>query len=352
MIPKSHARFIRLNLITIAVTLMVILAGGIVRSTGSGMGCPDWPKCFDQYIPPTAVDQLPADYKVKYVAERVAKNEKFAKTLDKLGKKHLADQIRHDKSILLPEEFNPAKTWTEYLNRLAGAVTGFFMLALAIYSFAYRKIAKRIIVLSILNLVVVGFQGWLGSIVVSTNLLQWIVTVHMLLALVILAIQVYTYAYAQQLSKEKVVVISKMTWLKLLIVGAIAISILQIVLGTEVREAIDTISKNLLNQQRETWVGKVGDVFSYHRDLAILVAILNVSIYKIVMDKFGGKATELRVGNSIVIVLIVQVLSGLLLSNFALPPYAQAIHILFSTLLFTLQFYLYLLVYRTGTYKH
>ena len=70
------------------------------------------------------------------------------------------------------------------------------------------------------------------------------------------------------------------------------------------------------------------------------------------MDKFGGKATELRVGNSIVIVLIVQVLSGLLLSNFALPPYAQAIHILFSTLLFTLQFYLYLLVYRTGTYKH
>jgi len=349
MIPKSHARFIRLNLITIAVTLMVILAGGIVRSTGSGMGCPDWPKCFDQYIPPTAVDQLPADYKVKYVAERVAKNEKFAKTLDKLGKKHLADQIRHDKSILLPEEFNPAKTWTEYLNRLAGAVTGFFMLALAIYSFAYRKIAKRIIVLSILNLVVVGFQGWLGSIVVSTNLLQWIVTVHMLLALVILAIQVYTYAYAQQLSKEKVVVISKMTWLKLLIVGAIAISILQIVLGTEVREAI---SKNLLNQQRETWVGKVGDVFSYHRDLAILVAILNVLIYKIVMDKFGGKATELRVGNSIVIVLIVQVLSGLLLSNFALPPFAQAIHILFSTLLFTLQFYLYLLVYRTGTYKH
>lgn len=352
MIPKSHARFIRLNLITIAVTLMVILAGGIVRSTGSGMGCPDWPKCFDQYIPPTNVDQLPADYKVKYVAERVAKNEKFAKTLDKLGKKHLADQIRHDKSILVPEEFNPANTWTEYLNRLAGAVTGFFMLALAIYSFAYRKIAKRIIVLSIINLVVVGFQAWLGSIVVSTNLLQWIVTVHMLLALVILAIQVYTYEYAQQMFKDKVVVISKMTGLKILILCTIAISVFQVVLGTEVREAIDTISKNLLNQQRHTWVGKVGDVFSYHRDLAILVAILNVLIYKVVMDKFGGKATELRVGNSIVIVLIVQVLSGLLLSNFGLPPFAQAIHILFSTLLFTLQFYLYLLVYRTGTYKH
>jgi cytochrome c oxidase assembly protein subunit 15 len=352
MIPKSQSRFIRLNLITIAVTLLVILAGGIVRSTGSGMGCPDWPKCFDQYIPPTSVNQLPADYKEKYVAERVAKNEKFAKSLDKLGKKHLADQIRHDKSILEPEVFNVAKTWTEYLNRLAGATTGFFMLALAICSFTYRKIAKRIIVLSIINLFVVGFQAWLGSIVVSTNLLQWVVTVHMLLALVILAIMIYTYHYAQQLHKEKVVIISKMGWLKLLIGGAIITSIVQIILGTEVREAIDMISKDLMYMERDTWVSKVGNLFSYHRDIAILVAVLNVLIYQIIMDKFGGKATELTVGNSIVIVLIVQVLSGILLSNFALPPYAQAIHILFSTLLFTLQFYLYLLVYKTSTYNH
>ncbi|MEJ5963811.1 COX15/CtaA family protein [Pedobacter immunditicola] len=352
MNPISHAKFTRLNLITIGVTLLVILAGGIVRSTGSGMGCPDWPKCFDQYIPPTSVEQLPADYKEKYTAERIEKNERFAKSLDKLGKKHLADQIRHDKSILEHEEFNAAKTWTEYLNRLAGAVTGFFMLALAIYSYKYRKVAKRIFILSVLNVFVVGFQAWLGSIVVSTNLLQWVVTVHMLLALVILAVQVYTYHYARQLYKDRVVIVSNMGWLKVLIISSLVVSTVQIILGTEVREAIDTISKELFNQERATWVSKVGDAFIYHRDLAILVAVLNVLIYKIVMDKFGGKATELRVGNSIVIVLIVQVLSGLLLSNFALPPYAQAIHILFSTLLFTLQFYLYLLVYRTSTYKH
>jgi len=352
MNPKSHAKFTRLNLITIGVTLLVILAGGVVRSTGSGMGCPDWPKCFDQYIPPTSAGQLPADYEQKYIAERIEKNERFAKTLDKLGKKHLADQIRHDKSILVHEEFNAAKTWTEYLNRLAGAVTGFFMLALAVYAYIYRKVAKRILVLSIANVFVVGFQAWLGSIVVSTNLLQWVVTVHMLLALVILAIQVYTYHYARQLYKDRVVIISNKGWLKVVIISSLVVSILQIILGTEVREAIDVISKELFNQERATWVGKVGDVFIYHRDLAILVAVLNVLLYKIIMDKFGGKATELRVGNSIVIVLIVQVLSGLLLSNFAMPPYAQAIHILFSTLLFTLQFYLYLLVYRTSTYKH
>lgn len=351
MVPKSETRFIRLNLITIVVTLLLILAGGIVRSTGSGMGCPDWPKCFDQYIPPTSVTQLPPDYKEKYVAERVAKNERFAKTLDKMGKGHLADSIRHDESILVPETFNAAKTWTEYINRLMGATTGFLLLGLVVFSFAYKVKAKRIVVLSLLNLVVVGFQAWLGSIVVSTNLMPWIVTVHMLLALVILGILVYTYNYALQMHKQDTVIMGKLGWLKALILVSIILSVVQIVLGTEVREAIDAISKQMLYNGRSTWVAKVGDIFSYHRDLAMLVLILNIIIYKIVKDKFSGKATALRVGSSIGIVLVIQIATGLLLSNLALPPYAQAMHILFSTLLFSLQYYLYLLVYGTSTYN-
>ncbi|MEJ2904684.1 COX15/CtaA family protein [Pedobacter panaciterrae] len=351
MVPKSEKRFIRLNLITIVVTLLLILAGGIVRSTGSGMGCPDWPKCFDQYVPPTSASQLPADYKEKYVAERVVKNERFAKTLDKLGKGHLADSIRHDESILQPETFNVAKTWTEYLNRLMGAATGFLLVGLVIYSFTYRKTAKRIVVLSWVNLVVVAFQAWLGSIVVSTNLVPWIVTVHMLLALVILAILVYTYNYAQQMHKAVTIVMAKVVWLKVLIFLAIVVSVLQIVLGTEVREAVDAVSKALMYNDRESWLTRVGKIFSYHRDSAMVVLILNIIIYKLVKDRFNGKATALMVANSIAVVLIIQIVTGLILSNFALPPYAQALHILFSTLLFSLQYYLFLLVYKTDTYN-
>lgn len=351
MVPKSEDRFIRLNLITIIVTLILIVAGGVVRSTGSGMGCPDWPKCFDQYIPPTSVDQLPKDYKEKYVAGREAKNERFAKLLDKMGKTNMADSIRHDQTITVPEEFNVAKTYTEYVNRLTGASTGFLLLALTVCSFVYRKKAKRIVVLSILNIIVVGFQAWLGSIVVSTNLLAWIVTVHMLLALVMLAILVYTYYYSSRLYKEPTVVISKVLWLQLLIVLAIILTVLQTILGTEVREAIDMISKGLLYQQRETWVAKIGTTFSYHRDMAIFVTVTNVFIYQFVMNKFGGKATELRLANAIILVLVIQIASGLILSNFALPPFTQVIHLVFSTVLFTLQFYLCLLVYRTNTYN-
>lgn len=351
MISKSENRFIRLNLITIIVTLVLILAGGVVRSTGSGMGCPDWPKCFDQYVPPTDVSQLPKDYKEKYVAGRIAKNERFAKLLDKMGKTAVADSIRHDQTITVPETFNVAKTWTEYINRLTGAATGFLLLLLAVLSFTYKRSAKRIVILSLLNLLVVGFQGWLGSIVVSTNLLAWIVTLHMLLALVILAILVYTYYYTSSLYREDSVIISKIFWLKVLIGVSILLSVVQITLGTEVREAIDALSKNLMFRQRDTWVAGAGEIFSYHRDLAVLVALINVFVYQFVMNKFGGKATELRLGNSILLVLLIQIASGLLLSNFALPPFAQVIHLVFSTMLFTLQFYLYLLVNRTNTYN-
>jgi cytochrome c oxidase assembly protein subunit 15 len=353
MVSKSENRFIRLNLSTIVFTLLLILAGGIVRSTGSGMGCPDWPKCFDQYIPPTEVSQLPENYKEKYVAERIAKNERFAKTLQRMGKVEMADSIRQDQSILVPETFNVAKTWTEYLNRLMGAITGLLLVLLVIFSFVYKKTAKRIIVLSILNLIVVGFQAWLGSIVVSTNLMAWIVTVHMLLALVILAILIYTYNYAVSLGQKPAVVMANIGWLKLLVLSAILVSVVQIVLGTEVREAVDAISKRLNFAGRETWLEEIGKVFSYHRDMAILVLVLNLWIYREVKDKFSGKQA-LLIGNSLVIVLLIQIGSGLILSNFALPPYAQALHILFSTILFSLQYYLYLLVYRTSTYdqKH
>jgi cytochrome c oxidase assembly protein subunit 15 len=87
-------RFRKVNLISIILLFVLILAGGVVRSTGSGMGCPDWPKCFGMYVPPTSSAELPKDYKDKYVAGRLAKNQRFAKTLDVFGFSDLARRIR------------------------------------------------------------------------------------------------------------------------------------------------------------------------------------------------------------------------------------------------------------------
>jgi len=350
MYTSSEKRFLAISIVSIITLFTLILAGGVVRSTGSGMGCPDWPKCFDQYIPPTTVSELPANYKVKYVAKRMAKNERFAKILDVLGYADMAHRIRNDLSILKPEEFNAFKTWTEYINRLIGAVYGLMLIACVVFSVTYLKSSKQIFFLSLLNVVLVGFQGWLGSIVVSTNLLSWVVTVHMLLALVILAISIYTYFCARFLANEvRLTIYSKENfttniWLKMLAFFCLVIVTYQIALGTMVREQIDEIALMMNNLNRSEWVAKVGYRFNTHRSLAIWVLVLNICICCAIRNKGLNTGAIFKCGASILLLLALQIGMGYILVNFALPPTTQAIHIVLACLLFGAQFYLMLLL--------
>ena len=127
---------------------------------------------------------------------------------------------------------------------------------------------------------------------------------------------------------------------------------MQIILGTEVREGIDIVSKAFLDGHRGAWVEQVGNIFHYHRDLAILVIVTNGIVYKMVIDRFSGKAAPLLAAKGILILLTIQILSGVTLAYLGLPPVAQVLHLLFSMMLFSLEFYLYLLVENTETYKH
>lgn len=340
----SKIRFQKINLATIILLFILILAGGVVRSTGSGMGCPDWPKCFGRYVPPTSSSELPKDYKQKYVAGRLAKNQRFAKTLDVFGYSELAKRIREDKSILVPEEFNVAKTWTEYINRLIGVASGFFLLLTAVLAFSYRNENKWIPVLSILNVILVGFQGWLGSIVVSTNLVAWIVTVHMLLALAILAVSIITYHLARVYGRPKLNVNPVMHIVTLL---ALIISILQIAFGSEVREKIDAVAGHLQGGYRDDWINNAGAIFTQHRDVAILVLVFNIALYALVRRTFSRHSLQQQIMSFVFLMIMLQIVTGILLSYWALPPLAQAAHVLLATLVFSAQFYLMLNLYQS-----
>ena len=349
MYSSSEKRFLRINLVTIISLFTVILAGGIVRSSGSGMGCPDWPKCFDQYIPPSQVSQLPSDYQAKYVARRVAKNERFAKTLDALGYTKVAYRIRNDQSILQPEEFNATKTWTEYLNRLVGMLCGFAMLGCLAFSVTYLKSCKRIFFLSLLNVLLIVFQAWLGSLVVSTNLLAWVVTVHMLVALVIVAISIYTY-YIASLCPE-LVQGEERVGVRPLAIVAVLLTVFQIGLGTEVREQVDAIASLMNNLNRSEWVSNIGFNFNLHRDLAVFVVFINVLLFLMIRRRCLPGTPPFKYGVFILVILMLQIIAGLSLSYFSLPPMAQAAHITFASLLFGGQFYLMLLLGRNKMYN-
>ncbi|CAN5332727.1 heme A synthase [soil metagenome] len=343
-INASKVRFQRINLTTIILLFVLILAGGVVRSTGSGMGCPDWPKCFGQYVPPTNSAGLPKDYKQKYVAGRLAKNQRFAKTLDVFGYTDLARRIREDRSILIPEEFNVAKTWTEYVNRLIGALSGFFLLLTAFFAFSYSKENKLIPFLAILNVVLVGFQGWLGSIVVSTNLVAWIVTVHMLLALAILAVSITTYHMAKVQGKPR---LNAGPVIRVFALLALLLSILQITFGTGVREKIDAVANRLQGGYRQDWITNAGAIFSRHRDVAVLVLIANVVVYALIRRSFNRHSLQQQLMSFTFLMIMLQIVSGILLSYWALPPFAQAAHIVLASLVFGAQFYLILNLYQS-----
>jgi len=347
MYPSSEKRFLAINYFSVVALFLLILAGGVVRSTGSGMGCPDWPKCFDQFIPPTNVSELPADYQQKYVDKRVQKNERFAKTLDILGYGDLAYRIRNDKNVLKPEEFNAAKTWTEYINRLLGALVGLFLIGCVLASITYLKTRKRIFFWSIFNLILVGFQGWLGSIVVSTNLLAWVVTIHMLVAIAIVAISIYTYYEARAFRDKSILTNISSGWVMVLAYTGLILTIVQITLGTEVREQIDFISSTMNALNRSDWVSRVGATFIFHRDLAILVIIVNAVSFVMIRKRYPAAGYQFKYISYVLLLIVLQIVTGLLLSYLGLPPFAQALHILLATLVFGAQFYLLLLLKKS-----
>ncbi|MGY2131717.1 COX15/CtaA family protein [Hymenobacter sp. HD11105] len=335
MIPAFVRRFRFVGILTVASVYLLILVGGIVRSTGSGMGCPDWPKCFGTWIPPTHISQLPADYKEIYTAQRVAKNQRLAATLERLGFKQVAGDIFAHPTQYIETDFNVTKTWIEYLNRLLGALIGVFVFLTVVFSFSYWHRDRAVFWLAFGSFILVGVQGWLGSLVVSTNLLPVMVTIHMGLALVIVGMLLYAVDRSQQstISEEKVVfspIIVIWLW------ATVLLTFSQIVLGTQVREEVDIVASSLNYGERGNWVDQLGNVFKVHRTFSIVLLVVNLYVaYKL----YQLPSRRLHRLTSIVLGFLgLEILAGIVLAYLAIPAAIQPVHLTIATLLFGGQF--------------
>ncbi len=310
---QSAARFRRLGTLTIFAVYLVILAGGIVRASGAGMGCPDWPTCFGQWVPPTHESQLPTNYHEIYAARGYENTD-----------------------------FNPLKTWTEYTNRLIGATTGILILLTAWSSRIYLKTDKTIFYLALSVFFLVGFQGWLGSAVVASNLKPLMITLHMLLALFIVALLIYAIARSQ---KSLLATIDS-SWLtprfKLVLKIAMGMTLLQVAMGTQVRETVDYIAHQHGYIDRQYWRDSFPIIFYVHRSFSAIILFTNLWLVWQIVKQAGKNSLLSRMAYVLTGLIVTAILAGVSLDRLGFPAVAQPVHLLMANLIFGAQFFIFI----------
>lgn len=314
---QSLLRYRRIALITLASVYFLILVGASVRASGAGMGCPDWPTCFGQWIPPTNEAQLPPNYQEIYA---------------ELGYRDT--------------QFNVVKTWTEYANRLLGVTIGFLIFLTAIFSWPLRGFNNSIFVASVAAFLMVGFQGWLGSKVVSSNLQPGMITIHMLMALAIVGTLLFALAQARKSDMAKQPIIGIDSRFELFLYLVLGMTILQVAMGTQVREMTDFIREAQGEELRSSWVEAMPWFFFVHRSFSAVVLVANLWLARLLVNSLGWHHILTRLTFAMIAVIGFSVLSGATLGHLGMPALAQPAHLLGAALLFGLQFMIWM------SYRH
>lgn len=146
-------RVIRLCNLGIGLALVVVFLGAWTRLNNAGLGCPDWPGCYGQWVIPNDIQAL-SD----------------------------AQQLYPDQPIVT------AKGWLEMIHRYAAGLLGILVLGIAFAAWKNRKIKHYPLGYSYCLLLVVTVQAVFGMWTVTLKLLPQIVTLHLLGGLLTLSL--------------------------------------------------------------------------------------------------------------------------------------------------------------------
>ena len=301
--------FQRLALGTTAATYFLILVGGLVRASGAGLGCPDWPRCFGSWIPPLSAAALPSQFDAS--------------------------------------QFNPTLMWTEYLNRLLGVTIGFLILATAVVAMRDHRRSPHILWPTVAALLLVGFQGWLGGVVVQHELAPWIVTVHLIVALIIVQLLLYATVYAffpfTRSNGERAGAIvaparRDVVWAT---AALIALTLTQVALGAQVRGRVDAALT--AGTPRAQALTTVGTFDTLHRDLALVILALAAVTLWLVFRRDAGNRVLVTAVSVMAALALTQIVVGVTLAYAGLTPPAQIAHLTVASLLLGAETVLFLL---------
>ena len=288
---KHNMKLFRIfSYISTGLTYSLIFIGGMVRVSGAGMGCPDWPKCFDRWIPPTNIHQVPEQY---------------------------------------VDQFNLVLAWIEYCNRLFGALVGLTITITLIFALRYyshvSSIKWPILMAFFLTLV----EGWLGAVLVHTVLNPVTITLHLLLALIIVMLLLYAAQEAYYIQNPEIEKSSRypanIGWLFGLLSFAL---ITEIILGTEIRGGLEMIRKENPLVESEFLLYMLGPFKYAHTILGFLIAgISGLLWYYLVKKSMNPSSLIMQSSTLILIFIMIQIISGEILVFFELVPIIQLFHL-------------------------
>jgi cytochrome c oxidase assembly protein subunit 15 len=185
-------------------------------------------------------------------------------------------------------------------------------------------------------LVLVMIEGWLGAVLIDTNLADWAISLHLLGALLIVALLVYALVRARNLLSGTAGVLATVRLGRVFAVVLI-LSIGQIALGTQVRDQIDDAASKL-EGQRELWIDQLGWSYLVHRSGSILVFLANIVLYRRISRATLASGDLVGAARVLLVLLGIQIATGVGLSYLGMPPILQPLHLLVAALVAGWQF--------------
>lgn len=306
-------RFQRIAFTAFVCVELLLFVGAMVRASGSGLGCPDWPFCYGCWVPPTSAEEID-----------------FSKLNLERFKAKAAQHGRDPATITmesLKAEFDPVATWIEYLNRLTSLPVGLSILVLMLASLWQKQPGVKLGSIAAFLLVIIN--AWLGAKVVLSGLKPGIITLHMGLAILLLCVLVYV-TWRGTDRPWRLSLGSRLPFH--LAVLLFVLVVVEGVMGSQVREMTDHLAKLHAGELRSQWVTELEQTWVYlvHRSFSwVIVGV--VIAFGIAAKKALGYLRWLEL--SIIGLVFAQMVLGIVLAHVGIVRVAQVLHIGLSSLL-------------------
>lgn len=309
----AMAPFQKLAVAALLSVLFLVFVGAIVRVTGAGMGCPDWPTCWGCLVPPTSVDDV--DFSKLPI-------ERFRKKAERMGRDPSSITVEK-----LREEFNPRHVWTEYLNRLTALPVGFLTLATFIAAFWQKRRRPLVYWMAFGALATVLINAWMGALVVYSGLQPGVLTTHLALAMALTGMLVYCAWRGTDAPWRVRMAPEPLARQRLAVTLLLVVIVAEGIIGAQVREMTDVMAKFHANAPRSSWIAELEKSWQYlaHRSFSWVVCAVAVWAWWIAAKHREGGAG--RVEKAVLGVVLAQMLLGLVMARVHIYSWVQVLHV-------------------------